>query len=84
MKSQPNKLALIREALRVVKPGGAFAFEDVFFSKTHYPDIEALIKKLSKDVAELHFVDTRKNNFVPRFLKTPLVLGEMGLIYGVK
>lgn len=84
VKSQPDKLALIREALRVVKPGGVFAFEDVFFSKTHYPDMEALINELSKDVTELHFVDTRKNDFVPRFLKTPLVAGEMGLIYGMK
>lgn len=84
VRSQPDKLALIREALRVIKPGGAFAFGDVFYSKTHYPDREALVAELSKDVAELHFVDTRKNDFVPRFLRTPLVAGQMGLIYGVK
>ena len=84
VKSQPDKMALIREALRVVKPGGAFAFEDVFFSKTHYPDREALLKELSTDVAELHFVDTRQNDFVPIFLRTPLVAGQMGLIFGVK
>ncbi len=84
VRSQPDKLALIREALRVIKPGGAFAFEDVFFSKTHYPDREALVAELSKNVAELHFVDTRKNNFVPRFLRTSLVAGQMGLICGVK
>ncbi len=84
VKSQPDKLALIREALRVIKPGGSFAFEDVFFSKAYYPDIEMLVAELSKDVAELHFVDTCKNDFVPRFLRTPLVAGQMGLIYGVK
>jgi len=84
VRSQPDKLALIREALRVIKPGGAFSFQDVFFSRTHYPDLEALIKELSKDVTKLHFVDTRENGFVPRFLRTPLVAGEMGLLYGVK
>ncbi|SHH88475.1 Methyltransferase domain-containing protein [Sporobacter termitidis DSM 10068] len=84
VRSQPDKLALIREALRVVKPGGAFSFGDVFFSRTHYPDLEALIRELSGDVAELHFVDTRQNDFVPGFLKTPLVAGQMGLIYGLK
>lgn len=84
VRSQPDKLALIREALRVVKPGGVFSFEDVFFSRTHYPDLEMLIKELSKNVTEFHFVDTRKNDFVPGFLRTPLVAGQMGLIYGVK
>ena len=84
VKSQPDKLALIREALRIVRPGGAFAFEDVFFAQKHYPDREALIRELSGEVAELHFVDMRKADFVPRFLKTPLVAGNMGLIYGRK
>jgi ubiquinone/menaquinone biosynthesis C-methylase UbiE len=84
VRTQPDKLALVREALRVLKPGAPFAFEDVFFSKGHYPDLEGLVKALSGEVAELHFVDTRKNNFVPKFLRTPLVAGEMGLICGKK
>lgn len=84
VRSQPDKAALIREALRVIKSGGVFAFEDVFFSRTRYPDLEGLVAELSKDVAELHFVDTRKSDFVPGFLRTPLVAGQMGLIYGVK
>lgn len=84
VKSQPDKLALIREALRVLKPGAPFAFEDVFFSKAYYPDPDALLAALSKDAPGLRFVDTRKNGFVPRFLRTPLVAGQMGLIYGRK
>ncbi len=84
VKSQPNKLALIREAFRVLKLGAPFVFEDIFFSKKYYPELEILIAKLSKDVKKIYFVDTRKNDFVPRFLRTPLVAGQMGLIYGVK
>ncbi len=84
VRSQPDKLALIREALRVIKPGGIFSFEDVFFSKSHYKDLDGLITALRKDVADLHFVDTRGSDFVPKFLKTPFVAGEMGLIYGRK
>ncbi len=84
VKSQPDKLLLIREALRVVKPGGAFCFEDVYFSKHYYPDLDGLLKALSGDVSELHFVDARKNKFVPSLLKTPMILGNMGLLYGKK
>ena len=35
-------------------------------------------------VKEIHFVDTRKPEGVPKFLNTPMILGEMGLIYGRK
>ena len=82
VRTQPDKLQLIREALRVLKPGAPFAFEDVFYSKANYPDLNGLIQALSQEVKEIHFVDTRKNDFVPKVLKTPLVAGEMGLIYG--
>lgn len=75
---------MINEAFRVLKPGGIFAFEDIFFSKKHYKDIEDFVQKLSCNVTEIHFVDTRHRAFVPAFLRTPMVLGEMGLIYGIK
>lgn len=84
VRSQPDKSALIREALRVLKPGGAFSFGDVFFSKTHYRDLPGLIDELSKDVASLTFVDTRKSDFVPKFLRSRLLLGNMGLMHGRK
>ena len=84
VRSQPDKLALIREALRVVKPGGSFSFSDVYFSKSHYKNLDGLITELSKEVTELHFVDTRKENIIPKFLITPFIAGDMGLIYGKK
>lgn len=82
--SQPDKLLLIREALRVIKPGGAFCFEDVYFSTHFYPDLDGLLEALRADVSELHFVDARKSKFVPSILKTPMILGNMGLLYGKK
>ncbi len=82
--SQPDKLKLIQEALRILKPGAPFAFEDIFYSPRSYPDLDALIQALSKEVTEIHFVDTRQNDFVPKFLRTPFVAGEMGLICGRK
>ena len=82
--TQPDKTALIREALRILKPGAPFAFEDIFFSQNVYPDLDGLIRTLSREVREIRFVDTRENDFVPNFLRTPLVAGQMGLICGKK
>ena len=84
VRTQSDKTALIREALRVIKPGGVFAFSDVYHSKSAYPDLNGMVKALSQDVAELHFVDTRENDFTPAILRTPLIMGDMGLIYGRK
>ncbi len=84
VRSQPDKLALIREALRVLKPGAPFAFEDVYFSQKHYPDLDRIIRTLSAEVKELRFVDTRKNDFVPALLRTSMVAGNMGLLRGRK
>ena len=84
VKTQPDKTALIKEALRVIKPGGVFSFSDMFYSKGVYKDLDAMVRELSKEVSEIHFVDTRKNDFTPKFLPTPMIIGDMGLIYGIK
>ena len=84
VRSQPDKRALVQEALRVVRPGGYFVFQDVFFSKSCYGKIDDFVESLKPYVSEIHFVDTRRPKYAPRFLNTPLVLGQMGLIYGRK
>ena len=81
VRSQPDKLALVREALRVVRPGGYFVFEDVFYARSHYGDIQVFVKALEPYVSEIHFVDMRHPDYTPAFLNTPLILGQMGLIY---
>lgn len=84
VRSQPDKAALITEALRVVKPGGVFSFSDIFFAKSYYKDIDHLIAELSKQVKEIHFLDPRGDKTIPKLLRTPLMLGNRGLIYGRK
>ena len=84
VRSQPDKLALVREALRVVRPGGYFVFEDVFYARSHYGDIQVFVKALEPYVSEIHFVDMRHPDYTPAFLNTPLILGQMGLIYRPK
>lgn len=84
VRAQRDKRALILEALRTVKPDGVFAFQDVFFSRRIYGDADALIEALRPHVQEIHLADTRRPDYAPAFLNTPLVLGRMGLIWGRK
>lgn len=86
VKSQPNKPELIKEALRVVKKGGAFAFQDLFCQKKLYGDMDALIEELkASGVQEIHFIpDVEKLGFVPGFVQTPWMIYGIGLIYGRK
>ena len=39
------------------------------------------VKALEPYVSEIHFVDMRHPDYTPAFLNTPLILGQMGLIY---
>ncbi len=84
VRSQPDKLALFQEMLRVLKPGAAFVIQDTFYDKRVYGDINEFVEKLRPRVKEIHFEDTRKPDYAPRFLNTPLVLGQMGVIWGRK
>lgn len=51
---------------------------------SHYGEIEVFILRLKPYVSVLYFVDTRHPDFAPRFLNTPFVFGQMGLIYEKK
>ena len=82
--AQPDKQALILEALRVLRPGGAFAFQDTFFNRHVYGDAQEFVAALRPHVTEIHFVDTRRPDYAPAFLNTRMVLGNMGLIWGRK
>ena len=84
VRSQKDKHALVLEALRVVKAGGRFAFQDIFYAKSHYGRIEDFVESLKPYVSEIQFVDTRRPDYAPKLLNTPLVLGQMGMIYGRK
>jgi SAM-dependent methyltransferase len=80
-----NKRELIKEALRIVKKGGSFAFHDLFYRKGVYGDLDEMIMELRKlDIAEIEMINTSKLEIIPKFLRTPPMLGTIGLIYGKK
>lgn len=80
-----DKRALVREALRVVKKGGRFAFHDYFAVKALYGELDDLLETIkSWGVTEVAFVDTSTSDFIPAVLKLPFMLGNISLIYGTK
>ncbi|MDI9468878.1 MAG: class I SAM-dependent methyltransferase [Bacillota bacterium] len=86
VKSQPDKTALITEALRVVRKGGAFAFQDLFCQTKLYGDMDALLEDLKKTgIQEIHFIpNVEKLGFIPRFVQAPWMIYGIGLLYGIK
>jgi SAM-dependent methyltransferase len=80
-----DKRELIREALRVVKKGGKFSFQDEFMVKQVFGDMDDLIATVkSWGVSKVEFVQTRDADFIPRALKVPFILGTIGIIKGEK
>jgi SAM-dependent methyltransferase len=80
-----DKREIVREALRVVKKGGKFSFQDEFLIKPLFGDIDNLIKTIkSWGISKVEFVKTRDADFIPRALKLPFILGNIGLISGEK
>jgi len=80
-----DKREVIREALRVVKKGGKFAFQDEFLVKKIFGNPDDLIDTIrSWGISKVEFVKTRDAEFIPRALKLPLFLGTIAIIAGEK
>ena len=78
-----DKREVIREALRVVKPGGHFAFQDLFLVKELYGEVDDLLEMIREwGIAEVAFVDTSTSDFIPGALKLPFMIGKIGIVYG--
>jgi SAM-dependent methyltransferase len=80
-----DKRDLLKEALRVVKKGGQFAFQDLFLAKEFYGEVDDLLKAIEGwGIDEVAFVDTSASDFIPAILKLPFMVGKIGIIYGKK
>ncbi len=80
-----DKREVVHEALRVLKKGGKFAFQDLFLMKQMYgepDDLVALIR--SWRIRSVVFVNTSHAEFIPAALKLPFMVGTTALIYGEK
>ena len=85
VKDSANKLDVVQEALRVVKTGGEFVFQDLFLLRKYYGTPNDLIAAIQKaGIQDVHFLDTSKASFIPKALKLPFMIGTLGLLYGKK
>jgi SAM-dependent methyltransferase len=80
-----DKRQVLREALRVVRPGGKFAFQDLFLVETMYGTPDELVELVrSWGIREVKFVQTCDAPFIPGLLKLPFMVGRIGIMYGEK
>lgn len=80
-----DKREVIREALRVVKKGGKFAFQDLFLIEIMYGKMDDLLETIhSWGISQVEFVETRNAPFIPAALKLPFMVGTLGMLVGVK
>jgi SAM-dependent methyltransferase len=80
-----DKEKLIKEALRVVKNGGWFAFQDLFLWKRVYGEVDDLLETIrSWGIEKVEFVNTSDSDFIPKALKLLFMLGTVGILYGRK
>ena len=88
VRTAKDKRDVVREALRVVKKGGVFSFQDMFSQKTLYGDMEEFVRILKKEegISEVHYIGNleKKLDFIPGFVTTPWMISGMGIIYGKK
>jgi ubiquinone/menaquinone biosynthesis C-methylase UbiE len=85
VKSAKDKKEVLREALRVVKPGGSFAFVDYFFEKKYYGEaskLEEFIRDLN--LSQFECKPLKERMTIPLILKHPKILGRVAIISGKK
>jgi len=80
-----DKREVIREALRVVKKGGRFIFQDLFLLRRVYGRTDDLITAIrSMGITRVEFVKTGAAAFIPKVLRLPSMVGALGILYGEK
>mgnify|MGYP001851838227 FL=1 len=86
VRSQKDKRLVVREALRVLKKGGSFSFQDLFSQKSLYGDMEEFADELRREgFREIHYIPfVERQGFVPRYVQAPWMLSGVGLLYGKK
>lgn len=85
VKDRENKTEVIKEALRVLKPGGKFIFLDLFMDEKIFGDEKELLNVLKKQgVSELNSYKLTEEMELPKLLLNKKVLGNAMILSGRK
>ena len=87
VRTAKDKRDVVKEALRVVKKGGVFSFQDMFSQKALYGDMDEFVRILKAEgISEVHYIGNleKKLGFIPGFVTTPWMISGMGILYGKK
>ena len=80
-----DKRQLVKEAIRVLKKGGFFAFQDLFQVERFYGDMDTFIVELrDMGISAVEFKNTASEPFIPGPLKLPFMVGTIGILSSTK
>lgn len=81
VRSIADKRAVLREALRIVKPGGVFVFVDYFYEAKYYgAEFEDCF--IALNLAQVELKSLNEVIDLPMLLRHPKVLGRVGMLRG--
>lgn len=87
VRTAKDKRDVVREALRVVRKGGLFSFQDMFSQQKLYGDMEEFTRLLKAEgIEEIHFIANAEklDGLIPPFVRAPWMISGMGVLYGRK
>ncbi len=80
-----DKREPLREALRVLKPGGVFVLQDLFLLEPYFGTPQELQDTLRGwGARRVEFIRTCDREFIPGWVKLPFMLGTFAILRGVK
>jgi ubiquinone/menaquinone biosynthesis C-methylase UbiE len=80
-----DKTEVIKEALRVLKKGGKFVFQDLFLWSQLFGNPEELLQAIRNwGIRDVKMINTCKMPFIPSILRLPFMLGTISMIVGEK
>ncbi len=85
VRSVADKREVVREALRVVKPGGTFAFVDYFYEEKYYSGVsefEGYLRNLN--LSQFEMKPLQEVVAIPALMRHPKIFGRVGIVYGRK
>lgn len=85
VRSLSDKRQVVREALRVVKKGGRFAFVDYFWTPKFYgpsAEFERFLRDMK--LSQFEMKPLREMIELPLLLRHPKILGQVGIVFGRK